>query len=156
MRLSRLAANEFSGSPRTSVKQTLVMDTKVIPGEECVSQHKLLVCDLKLKYEKPRPPVFVSKRRTWKLREPATQAAYRDSTSKLFTDGILAKDDTEEIWSDIKESLLQATDDVCGWTKKTRMRVSWWWDDSVSKAVADKRRLWKAWKNGGRKEEYLE
>ena len=31
----------------------LVKDVKVIPGEECVAQHRLLVCDLKVMFSKP-------------------------------------------------------------------------------------------------------
>ena len=48
----------------------LIIDVKVIPGEECVTQHKLLVCDLRLMTCKPRPKPFFSKRRIWKLKEP--------------------------------------------------------------------------------------
>ena len=133
-----------------------VKDVKVIPGEECTPQHKLLVCDLELKFDKPRPKQFIPKRCVWKLRDPTVQATYSDVVSGLLVNDGNTANGTEEIWIHLKENLLKATEEVCGWTKKKNLRKeSWWWDDSVSEAVTKKRRLWKAWKNGGCKEEYL-
>ena len=36
------------------------------------------------------------------------------------------------------------------WRKQT-----WWWDIAVNDAVKEKRRLWKIWRNGGSKEDYV-
>ena len=33
-------------------KFLLIKDIKIIPGEECITQHHLLICDLKLKISK--------------------------------------------------------------------------------------------------------
>ena len=43
---------------------------KVIPSEECVPQHKLLICELRLKTLKPHPKPFSPKLRYWMLKEP--------------------------------------------------------------------------------------
>ena len=53
-----------------------VRDVKVIPGEECALQHKLLTCDLKLTFKNPTPKPFVLKRRVWKLRDPVLQSDF--------------------------------------------------------------------------------
>ena len=47
-------------------------------------------------------------------------------------------------------------DKVCGKTKGGRVchDKTWWWNDAVNDVVKEKRRKWKQWKLGGRKEEY--
>ena len=47
----------------------LVEDIRGIPGEECVIQYRLLICNLKLKISKNTENKFVSKLRTWKLKD---------------------------------------------------------------------------------------
>ena len=65
--------------------------------------------------------------------------------------------ESDAIWDVLKTTLLKTTEEVCGWTKRKNFRKeTWWWDDSISKVVGGKRRLWKAWKKGKvSKEEYL-
>ena len=81
-----------SGNAKTQIdfillrKSNLKMaeDIKVIPSEECVPQHKLLICDLQLKIPKSRRPTFTPKLRTWKLKDPILQEEFqRIFTSKL-------------------------------------------------------------------------
>lgn len=56
----------------------------------------------------------------------------------------------------LKDSLLRALDNVCGWTKgPAKLHSARWWNDDVDKAIKEKRRLWKEWKSGGDKEKYL-
>ena len=44
----------------------------------------------------------------------------------------------------------------CGKTKKYRhKRETWWWSKEGDSAVSEKRRSWKAWKQGGNKEPYF-
>ena len=47
---------------------------------------------------------------------------------------------SEEIWGALKYSLLRITEDVCGW-RKNIFKETWWWDDSVSKIVGEKKYL---------------
>ena len=64
---------------------------------------------------------------------------------------------TEEIWNQLKTALLDTTNETCGKTKKRHhKRETWWWNDEVKLAIAEKRRYWKAWKQGGGKEQYLQ
>ena len=62
----------------------------------------------------------------------------------------------EEMWTLLKEDLLASADATCGQTKgPPRHKVTWWWCEQVDAAVKEKRRLWKCWKAGGSKEDYL-
>ena len=55
--------------PRLVIKDLFksIKDLKVIPSEEGVPQHKLLVCELKLRLPKISKKIFQSKPRCWKL-----------------------------------------------------------------------------------------
>ena len=54
-------------------------------------------------------------------------------------------------------TLLDTTNETCGKTKKRHhKRETWWWNDEVKSAIAEKRRCWKAWKQGSGKEQYLQ
>ena len=130
---------------------------KVIPGEECALQHKLLTCDLKLTFKTPTPKPFVPKRRVWKLHDPALQSDFCESVRMLLASYDILPTDSDAIWDVLKTTLLKTTEEVCGWTKRKNFRKeTWWWDDSISKVVDGKRHLRKAWKKGkASKEEYL-
>ena len=45
---------------------------------------------------------------------------------------------------------------ICTTKGQVRRRETWWWNDEVDRAIKVKRRLWKEWKAGGSKEQYLE
>ena len=154
-----------SGNAKTQIdfillrKRNLKMakDIKVIPSEECVPQHKLLICELRLKTPKPHPKPFSPKLRYWRLKEPTVQEEYE----RVFKSKVNAFNNveasTEEIWNQLKTALLDTTNETCGKTKKQpHKRETWWWNDEVNSAIAEKRRCWKAWKQGGGKEQYLQ
>ena len=96
-----------SGNAKTQIdlillrKRNLKMakDIKVIPSEECVPQHKLLICELRLKTPKPHPKPFSPKLRYWKLKEPTVQEEYE----RVFKSKVNAFNNveasTEEIWN---------------------------------------------------------
>ena len=66
------------------------------------------------------------------------------STSAGVADGA-----TENIWNNIKTGLLKTTEEVCGTTRQHRWRrETWWWNEHVEKAIAAKRKDFKAWKAG--------
>ena len=134
-----------------------VRDVKVIPGEECALQHKLLTCDLKLTFKNPTPKPFVPKRRVWKLRDPVLQSDFCGRVGTLLASCDTLPTDPDSVWDVLKTTLLKTTEEVCGWTRRKNFRKdTWWWDDSISKVVGEKRRVWKVWKKGkASKEEYL-
>ena len=91
-------------------------DVKVIPNEECVNQHKLLVCDARIVKSEDRCQKFVPKRPGWKLQ----QADLSDKFYETFTGEIkyTSGEQVDNIWPRLKQGLLSATEKTCGWTKK--------------------------------------
>ena len=136
----------------------MVKDVKVIPSEECVTQHKLLVGSLNLYPSNVQERPFVPKRRVWKLKDPSVSAAFEEEFCK-YTDEIVNTDECtpNNLWGVIKSAMLSTTEKVCGWTRKTQWKKqTWWWNEAVSKAVKEKKLRWKEWKRGdGSKERYL-
>lgn len=132
-----------------------VWDVKVIPSEECVQQHKLLVCDLRLGKLDLKRRVYVPRRKVWKLRNPEIKRRFYEEIRTLTADNEI-NEGVNEQYTALKDNLLKATDLVCGWTRgPPRRRVTWWWNAEVDSAIKEKRRLFKVWKKGGSKEDYL-
>ena len=53
------------------------------------------------------------------------------------------------IWNNIETGLLKTTEEVCGITRPHLWRrETWWWNEHVEKAIAAKRKAFKAWKTG--------
>ncbi|XP_060771234.1 uncharacterized protein slc22a21 isoform X2 [Neoarius graeffei] len=131
-----------------------VINTKVVPNEECALQHKLLLCDISLKFSKKKRHVFTPKLRVWKLRDHSVRNDFLNGV-RAELDG-LSMATVEDTWQSLKGSLLSVGEKTCGYSKKGNWRKqTWWWDDTVSAAIEEKRRLYKAWKRGGSKQDYL-
>ena len=118
----------------------MAKDIKVIPSEECGPQHKLLICELRLKTPKPHPKPFSPKLCYWRLKEPTVQEEYE----RVFKSKVNAFNNveasTEEIWNQLKTALLDTTNETCGKTKKRHhKRETWWWNDEVNSAIAEKK-----------------
>ena len=90
----------------------LVRDVKVITNGECVTQHKLLVCDTRMVKIEVWCKKFVPKRCEWKLQ----QADLRDKLCETFTDEMkdTAGEHADDTWSRLKQGLLSATEKTCG------------------------------------------
>ena len=58
-----------------------VTDVKVIPGEECASQHRLLVCDFKINIPPQSKRKFIPRLKIWRLKQPAKKLEFQ----KAFT-----------------------------------------------------------------------
>ena len=128
----------------------LVMDVKVIPGEEVALQHQLLVCDMMIDMPPQIKRKFTPRPKVWKLRDPQTcslfQEVFKAHVPAVETE---AATTTEEIWAKLKTGLLKTTEEVCGTTKPHRWRrETWWWNKEVDDAITAKRQAFKAWKAG--------
>jgi len=124
----------------------MIRDVKVIPNEPCLMQHKLLICVADWK-ERPKPVKrqFISRRRVWKLREPVNQVVLKELVEERAERR--ERNGVEEIWTELKGCLIEGSDKVCGKTKQaTRHKETGWWDDTVKKAIDEKRRLYILWK----------
>ena len=149
------SGNDFILLRKRNLK--MAKDIKVIPSEECVPQHKLLICELRLKTPKPHPKPFSPKLHYWKLKESTVQEEYERVFKSKVNAFNNAEASTEEIWNQLKTALLDTTNETCGKTKKRHhKRETSWWNDEVNLAIAEKRRCWKAWTQDGGKEQYLQ
>ena len=133
-----------------------VRDTKVINGEECAPQHKLLVADIHLYAGKVKPKVIPVRRCVWKLKKPKFCEQYHSQVQNAVDNTSFSSNDVEIVWKDIKSCVIDSFDATCGWSKANQQRKeTWWWNDDVESSIKEKRRLWKEWKKGGSKELYL-
>ena len=105
----------------------LVKDTKVIPGEEVFTQHRLVVCDLRLREALPKTKKpFTPKLRVWKLKDPEVREAYTNEVAMLLKSSESSVG-VEDTWSGLKSALITASENTCGWTKShPQQRVTWW------------------------------
>ena len=155
-----------SGLARTQIdyflfrqnQRKFLCDVKVIPSEECIAQHKPVVCVLKIKKLKTIKRKFVPRRKVWKLSETAVVDSFKSHLDTAIRQKDSSDLSVEGRWKVLKEMLLEATDSSCGRTKgPPRHSETWWWNEAVDQAVKEKRRLWKDWKSGRIcKEVYLE
>jgi len=100
----------------------LVRDVKVIPGEPCLTQHRLLVCVLSLTEVIPlrKKKVFISWCKIWKLRQPALRNLFQERVKARLVDG--EGGDVNEHWIRLRDYLVEAAETVCGRTKGARRR----------------------------------
>jgi hypothetical protein len=124
--------------------QKLVQDVKVIRNEPCIPQHKLMVgLFFPMVKEKGKKTGFISKCKTWKLKEVGTQRKYEEKVQERELERDRNEEDVEAVWKELKDCLLGVAEEVCGSTKgPPRHKESWWWDEECSRAVVEKRRLW--------------
>ena len=133
-----------------------VRNVKVINGEECAPQHKLLVSDIIIPTEKSKAKTLHKRRRIWKLNQPLCLEQYQSLVQETLGETTIS-DSVEDAWNTVKTSILNSFDKLCGWSKPgQKPKETWWWNADVDSAIKKKRRLWKAWKKGGSIEEYLD
>ena len=135
----------------------MAKNTNVIRSEECVPQHKLMSCELRLKTPKPHPKPFSPKLHCWKMKEQTLQKK-SEQVFKLKVNAFnTATVSTEEIWNLLNTALLDTSNKTCGKMKRRcHKRVIWWRNDEVNLAIDEKGRCEKAWKQGSTKEQYLQ
>ena len=129
----------------------LVTDVKVIPGnQEVALQHQLLVCDMRIDVPPKSKCMFTPRLKVWKLKDPQTSNNFQE-VFDLYVSASAGVADaaTEDIWNNIKTGLLKTTEEVCVtiwlhcWHHET-----WCMNEHVEKAIAAKRKVFKAWKTG--------
>ena len=107
-----------------------------------------------MKVHRPALKPFIPKLRIWKLKDPLVKANFEQACSEKLNS--FEFESVEDTWKKLKNALLETANNCCGKTKKPlRKRETWWWTDEVKVVINEKRRLWKIWKQGGSKEEYL-
>ena len=96
----------------------------------------------------------MSKCRVWKLKDNEVRRTFEEKIRAKAD--MWVKGDMESLWKNLKESLLEVADEVCGRTKgPPGHRESWWWNEEVGKAVEEKRNYYKIWKKSTKEEDRL-
>ena len=114
-------------------ERKLVRDVRVV-HEECIKQHKLLICVLDLKEKLVRSKVkFMKRCKVWKLKEAETEGIFRQRVQARVAMQVDKPRDAEGVWKDLKECILNEAVSVRGETKGiSRHKETWWWNDEVA------------------------
>ena len=124
----------------------LVKNVKAIPNEECVKQHSLVVTDYAIKKKQRITRPFVPRLKIWKLRERNVRQAFEEEVRRRDMEVVNATNLNEK-WIAMKKVWLEVTEQTCGRTKgPPQGKETWWWNDDVAGAVAEKRARYSSWR----------
>ena len=127
-------------------ERVMVRDVKVIPSEDkedFLTQHKLLVCSLRLerKYKKKQKKA-APRCRIWKLKVPDIRNKYAAEVKAISA--VRVKGTVEERWNEFKKCFTETADRLCGKASgRSVRRETWWWNDKVAAAIKEKQRLFR-------------
>ena len=122
-----------------------VKDVKVILGEECVSQHKLVVMDMSIKRStKKKAKGKRGRLKTWKLRSAAGREEFDCEVGKIMIQG----ESTQERWNSLEQGLKKVAEKVCGWLKGGNMEKRGGGMQRLQKLLRGKKKRIR--KNGGK------
>ena len=91
-----------------------------------MTQHRLLVSHMKLKFVKQIKKTFTSKLRTWMLKYHNVINLFRDRLARLLASDTNEKS-VEGQWMHLKTNLLKATKETCGISKQGKWHKETWW-----------------------------
>ena len=131
-----------------------VKNCKVIPGEEVVTQHRLLCVVINLEGDKQMKKKLKPKIKLWKLTEGRQQ--YRQEVVNNYK---IEEENVEDTWNKMKTTVIAAAEKVCGRTKggKPIEKETWWWEKDVQDSIKEKKNAFKSWQKDrveSKKEEY--
>ena len=127
-----------------------VKGIKVIPGEECFSQHRMLIMDLMIEHRAVRKLTYPEKVKLWRLKDQKMKRMMKDEMKD-------AKEEPET-WNNWCKYIMNVAKRVCGISKGGHnQKTTWWWNEEVKEVVKEKRHLYKVWqkkKDQRSKEQY--
>ena len=102
-------------------ENVMVTNCKVIPGEACLTQHRLVCSDIKVKgMKRHKRKKGVRKIKQWKLREETVRREFEEEVEKRM-------DGNKKGWEGLRNSIVQAGRQVCGETTgQFRVRRETW------------------------------
>ncbi len=134
-----------------------VKNCKVTPGEECLTQHRLLCCDLVIKNIKmPKIQKGEKRIKLWKLKNEQRRKQFEDRLQENVGGATAG-------WMGLSNAVKETAREVCGDSrgKKHCERKTWWWCEEVQQAIKEKKDAYKRWRrersegNKGRYKEEL-
>ena len=144
-----------------------VSNVKVVPNEECVKPHHMVVCDFIAHTPRVKKREFLPRICTWKLWDSVNASQFQwafklkvmtASTSAANNAGVAAghANLTETVLSKLKDPLLDAATEVYGLSKNHQWSPeTWWWNDAIPEKHA-RFKAYKALKKGGKMPEAKE
>ena len=121
-RLSYLVTHE-SGQSKIQVycllstnRRKFLKDIIVLLSEECITQHKPLVCDFKIRKVKDTRRNSVHRRKIWKLHDDSFKSDFRSYINKYRANSLKGPS-VECYWNILKGALPEATEGYCRQTK---------------------------------------
>ena len=130
-----------------------IINCKTIPGESVVSQHRLVVMDLRTRTQKKRQYQRVKevKIKWWRLKDHAVADEYANDV----IDNMEYCEQPE--WTIFSETVKEKGSEHCGVTtggKSMQKRETWWWNTTVQEAIARKKRMFKKWQQSKAQEDH--
>ena len=102
-------------------------DIKVIPGEEVVTQHRMLFSEIEWKFTKQNKKSFTHKLHSWKLKDQDVVRKFQDELINLLeSDANLILEYVEDKWKHVKINLLKATEVSCSLSKNGKWPKQTW------------------------------
>ncbi len=123
--------------PLRKDREIRARDCKVIPGEACLTQHRLLAGDLIIMYLRRKKTREDQKIKEWKL---------KDETRRQFEVRVQQKNNISRGgWKQLSDNVPEAAQEVCGETTghRRKRREIWWWNETVQRAVKEKETVYK-------------
>ena len=111
-------------------------DCAVIPGESCLTQHRLVRAKFYVSDFTPRKWKGVKKPKAWKLKNEETRIEFETKFKEKLQERDIG-------WTAVQESIDLACREICGVTTGRRgaeERETWWWNENVKKAIEAKKK----------------
>ena len=126
----------------------IAVDCRAIPGESCAHQHRPVRADIRISSMKRRKVGGRKKYKIWKLKDEAVREEFEKRLEDRFQSGNVG-------WSEMQNDVAQVCKDLCGVTsgKRGRERETWWWNESVQQAIANKKAAFKIWQRSNSSED---
>jgi len=117
-----------------------VRNVKVIPNEECVRNHKLLIMDMRFNTTKSRHKKLEPRVRLWKIKEEQTCEEHKSMVRDKVDEEEWKHLDVNEHWNKMKKIVMETAQHIRGMSKgPCRHKETWWWNDEVAEAVREKK-----------------
>ena len=118
-----------------------VTDCKTIPGEESLTQHRLVCMDFRVKTVQKKKKLREKSVKAWKLRDADVR--------KQFQRKLAEKQVSNGDWKKLRENFISAAGETCGETRggggNGKGKETWWWNPEVQRAIKEKRLAFKSW-----------
>ena len=125
-----------------------VKNCKVIPGEECLTQHRLVCADLIMPNKTKKRKRMEKRVKVWKLKEEDKREEFEQRLNER-----LNQEDYHN-WDEVRNKMMGVAKEVCGETRGGRQkeRETWWWNNEVQDAIKEKKRAFKIWQRDNTEE----